>query len=203
MTAPMSSAPSCCESEGIYQYRKNGERHAWNPEAIYLLQWAVRTGDYQKYKQFSALVDQQNQKPHVIRGLLDFKPQTPIPLDEVEPVENILKRMTTGAMSFGSLGKDVHETIAVAMNAIGGRSNSGEGGEEPERYAPAPRRNLGAQRDQAGGVRRVSASRATIWSTPTNCRSRSRRARNPAKAASFPATRSIRSSPARATRRPA
>ena len=126
------------ESEGVYQYRKNGERHAWNPETIHLLQWAVRTGDYQKYKQFSALVDQQNQKPHVIRGLLDFAPRTPIPLDEVEPVEAIFKRMTTGAMSFGSLGKDVHEAIAVAMNHIGGRSNCGEGGEEPERYAPRP-----------------------------------------------------------------
>lgn len=124
------------ESRGTYEYRKGGEHHAWNPETIHLLQWAVRTGDYSKYKEFSALVDRQNQRPHVIRGLLDFKPQTPISLEEVEPVESILRRMTTGAMSFGSLGKDVHETIAVAMNAIGGRSNCGEGGEEAERYLP-------------------------------------------------------------------
>jgi glutamate synthase (NADPH/NADH) large chain len=130
--------PTLLESDGVYEYRKGGEHHAWNPEAIYLLQWAARTGDYAKYKQFSALVDSQNQRPHVIRGLLDFKAQTPIPLEEVEPVESILKRMNTGAMSFGSLGKDVHETIAVAMNAIGGRSNCGEGGEEPERYPPRP-----------------------------------------------------------------
>jgi glutamate synthase (NADPH/NADH) large chain len=126
------------DSEGIYQYRKTGEKHAWNPEAIYLLQWAARSGDYSKFQQFSQLVNQQNQKPHVLRGLLDFLPQTSIPIDEVEPIENILKRMTTGAMSFGSLGKDVHETIAIAMNAIGGRSNSGEGGEDPARFLPRP-----------------------------------------------------------------
>ncbi|MBN2306021.1 MAG: glutamate synthase large subunit, partial [Anaerolineae bacterium] len=130
--------PPMLESQGIYQYRKDGEQHAWNPETVYLLQWAARTGDHQKYQQFAQLVNQQNQRPHVIRGLLDFAPQSPIPLDEVEPVENILKRMTTGAMSFGSLGKDVHETIAAAMNQIGGRSNSGEGGEDPARYHPQP-----------------------------------------------------------------
>jgi glutamate synthase (NADPH/NADH) large chain len=130
--------PKMLESEGVYQYRKNGERHAWNPETIHLLQWAVRSGDYCKYKEFAALVNRQNQKPHVIRGLLDFKPQTPIPIEEVEPVEAIYKRITTGAMSFGSLGKDVHETIAIAMNTIGGRSNSGEGGEESERFKPRP-----------------------------------------------------------------
>jgi len=128
--------PKLLPSEGIYQYRKGGEYHAWNPEAIYLMQWAVRSGDYNKYKEFANHVNRFNQRPHVIRGLFDFKPQTPIPLEEVEPIENILRRMTTGAMSYGSLGKDVHETIAVAMNTLGGRSNSGEGGEEPERYTP-------------------------------------------------------------------
>jgi glutamate synthase (NADPH/NADH) large chain len=130
--------PAHLESLGIYQYRKNGERHAWNPDAIYLLQWATRTGDYTRYKQFADLVNRQNQKPHVIRGLLDFKLRTPIPLDEVEPIEAILKRMSTGAMSFGSLGREAHEAIATAMNAIGGRSNSGEGGEDAERFQPRP-----------------------------------------------------------------
>ncbi|MEW6579859.1 MAG: glutamate synthase large subunit [Chloroflexota bacterium] len=130
--------PALLSSEGVYQYRKNGELHAWNPEAIYLLQWAVRSGEYAKYREFAEHVNRFNQRPHVIRGLFDFKPQTPIPIEEVEPVENILRRMTTGAMSFGSLGKDVHETIAIAMNRLGGRSNSGEGGEEPERFAPRP-----------------------------------------------------------------
>ncbi|NDJ78832.1 MAG: glutamate synthase large subunit [Chloroflexi bacterium] len=130
--------PALLPSAGVYQFRKDGERHAWNPEAIHLLQWAVRTGDYAKYLAFADHVNTFNQTPHVIRGLLDFKPQTPIPLDEVEPVENILRRMTTGAMSFGSLGKEVHETLAAAMNALGGRSNSGEGGEDPARYALRP-----------------------------------------------------------------
>ena len=130
--------PALLPSEGVYQYRKNGEQHAWNPEAIYLLQWAVRSGDYAKYREFAEHVNRFNQRPHVIRGLFDFKPQTPVPLEEVEPAESILRRMTTGAMSFGSLGKDVHETIAIAMNRLGGRSNSGEGGEEPERFTPRP-----------------------------------------------------------------
>ncbi len=125
-------------SEGIYQYRKGGEEHAWNPETIHILQWSTRSGDYEKYKEFANLVNTRNQNPHVIRGLLDFVEQEPIPLSEVEPASNIIKHFTTGAMSFGSLGKEAHETIAMAMNAIGGLSNSGEGGEDPERYLPRP-----------------------------------------------------------------
>jgi glutamate synthase (NADPH/NADH) large chain len=125
-------------SEGIYRYRKDGEKHAWNPETISYLQWAVRSNDYEKYKQFAQLVNAQNQRPHVIRGLLDFKKRKSIPLNEVEPTSEILMRFTTGAMSFGSLGEEIHETIAIAMNAIGGRSNSGEGGEDPERFELRP-----------------------------------------------------------------
>ncbi len=130
--------PPLLEDEGVYHYRKDGEKHAWNPETIHLLQWAVRTNDYGKFKQFSKLVNSQNQRPHVIRGLLDFKPQNSIPIDEVEPASEIFKRLTTGAMSFGSISKQAHETIAIAMNTIGGRSNSGEGGEDPERFYPRP-----------------------------------------------------------------
>ena len=126
--------PDLLPSEGVYQYRKNGEKHAWNPETISSLQRAVRSGNFEKYKEFARLVDSQNQYPHVIRGLLDFVKRKPIPLDEVEPASEILKRFTTGAMSFGSLGEEIHQTIAIAMNTIGGRSNSGEGGEDPERY---------------------------------------------------------------------
>lgn len=122
------------ESEGVYSYRKYGEKHAWNPETIYMLQWATRTGDYAKYKQYSKLADKETAKPHFIRGLLDFKKQTPISIDEVEPVSAITKRLLTGAMSFGSLSKEVHEAMAIALNKIGGRSNSGEGGENPERF---------------------------------------------------------------------
>ncbi|GHV75682.1 glutamate synthase [Spirochaetia bacterium] len=121
---------------GQYRWRKYGERHAWNPETIYLLQWATRTADYKKFKEFSSLVDTFNQSPHVIRGLLDFAASAQaIPLEEVESVEEIMKRFTTGAMSFGSISREAHETIAKAMNSIHGRSNSGEGGESPERFA--------------------------------------------------------------------
>jgi glutamate synthase (NADPH/NADH) large chain len=131
---------------GQYRWRGKGEKHGWNPETIYLLQWAARTGDYKKFKEFSAAVDRQNRNPHVIRGLLDFAPPgsvkngpaAPVPLDEVESVEAIMKRFTTGAMSFGSISKEAHETIARAMNSIKGRSNSGEGGESPERFAVLP-----------------------------------------------------------------
>ncbi len=126
--------PVLLESDGVYQYLRDGEKHAWNPEVIHFLQWAVRDDDYEKYKQFAKLVNTQNQRPHVIRGLFEFKPRTPIPIEEVEPAEAIFKRLTTGAMSFGSISKAAHETIAIAMNAIGGRSNSGEGGEDPERF---------------------------------------------------------------------
>ncbi|GHV93764.1 glutamate synthase [Spirochaetia bacterium] len=130
--------------DGQYRWRKNGERHAWNPDAIHLLQWAARTGDYQKFKQFSSLSDKLNRSPHVIRGLLDFAapgmvkdaPLAAISIDEVESIEAIMKRFTTGAMSFGSISKEAHETIAIAMNSIKGRSNSGEGGENPERFGP-------------------------------------------------------------------
>jgi glutamate synthase (NADPH/NADH) large chain len=122
--------------DGQYRWRKDGERHAWNPETIHLLQWASRSGDYGKFKQFTAVSDALNQSPHVIRGLLDFARDraVPIPIEETESEEEIMKRFTTGAMSFGSISKEAHETIALAMNSIHGRSNSGEGGENPDRF---------------------------------------------------------------------
>jgi glutamate synthase (NADPH/NADH) large chain len=121
---------------GQYRWRKTGERHAWNPETIYLLQWAARTGDYGKFKQFTAAADNLNRSPHVIRGLLDFVKEraAPVRIEEVESVDEIMKRFTTGAMSFGSISREAHETIAKAMNSIKGRSNSGEGGESAERF---------------------------------------------------------------------
>jgi glutamate synthase (NADPH/NADH) large chain len=141
-------ALSACLLEGIGQYswRKTGERHAWNPDTIHLLQWATRTGDYGKFKEFSKLSDELNRSPHVIRGLLDFAspgtvkdaPGGPVPLEEVESVREIMKRFTTGAMSFGSISKEAHETIAEALNSIEGRSNSGEGGEDAERFPVLP-----------------------------------------------------------------
>ena len=122
-------------TEGVFSYRKYGEHHAWNPESIALLQWSTRTGNYSKFKEYSDLVNADTARPGFIRGLLKIK-RNPIPIDEVEPVENIMKRFVTGAMSYGSISREAHETLAIAMNRIGGRSNTGEGGEDPVRFIP-------------------------------------------------------------------
>lgn len=121
------------ESGGEYEWRKYGEHHAWNPESIGLLQWATRTNDYSKFKEYSSLVDKQNKKPAFIRSCFKFK-KNPISIEQVESVEEIMKRFVTGAMSYGSISKEAHEALAVTMNTIGGRSNTGEGGEDPERF---------------------------------------------------------------------
>ncbi len=121
------------ENEGTYAWRRNGLHHAWNPESIGLLQWATRTNDYAKFKEFSALVDRQNKRPAFIRGCFNLK-RNPIPLDQVEPEEEIMKRFVTGAMSYGSISIETHEALAITMNTIGGRSNTGEGGEDPARF---------------------------------------------------------------------
>ncbi len=123
---------STLENLGHYAYRRNGENHAWNPETIARLQIATRTGDYQKFKEYVKAVDEK-EDPIFIRDLMDFK-RNPISIDEVEPVENIMRRFVTGAMSYGSISREAHEAMAFAMNIIGGRSNTGEGGEDPERY---------------------------------------------------------------------
>jgi glutamate synthase (NADPH/NADH) large chain len=125
-------------NEGFYHFRTDGEFHAWNPNTIGLLQWATRTNNYEKYKEFSAQVEVENRRPHFLRGCVNIKKGKPIPVEEVEPVESILKRFVTGAMSFGSISKEAHEAMAIAMNSIGGRSNTGEGGEDAERFKPGP-----------------------------------------------------------------
>ena len=122
-------------TEGIYSYRKHGEQHAWNPETIALLQWSTRNNDREKFREFSNRVNNDTSFPLFIRGLLKIK-KNPIPVEETEPVENIMKRFVTGAMSFGAISIEAHETLAIAMNRIGGRSNTGEGGENPERFTP-------------------------------------------------------------------
>lgn len=107
-------------------------RHAWNPDTIATLQQATRTGDYAKFKEYSRLVDQK-ESPIFIRDLMEWK-KNPIPIDEVEPVESIVRRFVAGAMSFGALSKEAHEAICLAMNKLGARSNTGEGGEDSERF---------------------------------------------------------------------
>ncbi|MEN8227935.1 MAG: glutamate synthase large subunit [Bacteroidota bacterium] len=121
--------------EGVYNYRKYGEHHAWNPESVALLQWSTRSNDYTKYKEYAMQVDRETARPGFLRGLLTYK-QNPIPIAEVEGVESIMKRFVTGAMSYGSISREAHEAMAIAMNRIGGRSNTGEGGEDPERFMP-------------------------------------------------------------------
>ena len=123
------------DSGGVYQWRSNGEYHLFNPETIHKLQFAVKTGDYKLFKEYSSLLNDENQRLCTIRGLLEFNTSEPsVPIDEVESVEAICKRFKTGAMSYGSISIEAHEAIAIAMNRIGGKSNSGEGGEDPDRY---------------------------------------------------------------------
>ncbi|HVT73631.1 MAG TPA: glutamate synthase large subunit [Lacunisphaera sp.] len=119
---------------GLYQWRAEGEAHLFTPESIHALQKATRTGSYATFKQYSKLINEQGGKLCTLRSLLDFKPSTAIPIAEVEPVEAIMKRFKTGAMSYGSISQEAHETLAIAMNRIGGKSNTGEGGEDPARY---------------------------------------------------------------------
>ena len=122
---------------GMYAFRKTGELHAWNPETIATLQIATRLGSYKKFKEYTAAVDCK-EKPIFIRDFFDFKKGTPIPIDEVESVENIMHRFVTGAMSFGAISKEAHEALGIAMNRIGAKSNTGEGGEDAERFKPRP-----------------------------------------------------------------
>jgi glutamate synthase (NADPH) large chain len=123
---------------GSYQWRRDGEFHLWNPESISSLQDAARKNDYKKYQEFSSLINDQSKNPATLRSLLKFKDVKSVSMEEVEKVENIFKRFATGAMSFGSIGRGAHETLAIAMNRIGGRSNTGEGGEDPMRFMPLP-----------------------------------------------------------------
>ncbi|MGI9245115.1 MAG: glutamate synthase-related protein, partial [Steroidobacteraceae bacterium] len=119
---------------GQYQWRASGEHHLFNPESIHRLQKSVRTGSYETFKSYSALVNDQATNLCTLRGLLEFKAGEPVPLEEVESVESLMRRFKTGAMSYGSISKEAHETLAIAMNRIGGKSNTGEGGEDPERF---------------------------------------------------------------------
>ncbi|NDB17582.1 MAG: FMN-binding glutamate synthase family protein, partial [Gammaproteobacteria bacterium] len=121
-----------------YQWRADGEFHVFNPESIHRLQKAVRTGSYATFKSYAELIDDRAKNLSTLRGLLDFKNGESVPIEEVEPIESIMKRFKTGAMSYGSISKEAHETLAIAMNRIGGKSNTGEGGEDPDRYVPLP-----------------------------------------------------------------
>jgi glutamate synthase domain-containing protein 2/glutamate synthase domain-containing protein 1/glutamate synthase domain-containing protein 3 len=145
---------------GQYQYRKEGEYHLFNPETVHKLQYAVRSNNYKVFKEYSKLVNDQSRRLCTLRGLFELKfAAQPIPIEEVEPVEEILKRFKSGAMSYGSISKEAHETLAIAMNRIGGKSNTGEGGEDPARYTPDPN---GDSRNSA--IKQVASGRFGVTS---------------------------------------
>ena len=146
---------------GQYQWRADGEAHLFNPETIHTLQKATRMGDYATFRKYSELVNRQSSQLYTLRGLMEFKrTRPPVPIDEVEPVESIVKRFKTGAMSYGSISKEAHEALAIAMNRIGGKSNTGEGGEDPDRYIPDP--VTGDSRNSA--IKQVASGRFGVTS---------------------------------------
>jgi glutamate synthase domain-containing protein 2/glutamate synthase domain-containing protein 3 len=135
---PQGPPPKFLDVGGEYHVRAGGQNHLWTPQAISQLQHAVRTGQERAYRQYAALINDQSRARVTLRGLLGFRAAAAVPLEEVEPVEAIIKRFSSSAMSFGSISREAHETIAIAMNRLGARSNCGEGGEDPERARPLP-----------------------------------------------------------------
>ena len=145
---------------GEYQWRRDGEYHLFNPETVFKLQHATRSGQYRLFKEYTDKVDRQNENLATLRGLFEFKfRKDPIPVAEVEPIENIMKRFSTGAMSYGSISKQAHETLAIAMNRIGGKSNTGEGGEDPDRYKPDENGDL-----RRSAIKQVASGRFGVTS---------------------------------------
>jgi glutamate synthase (ferredoxin) len=157
---PRAQTGPVLEVGGQYQWRRDGEHHLFNPETVHKLQLACRTNNYKTFKEYSRLVDDQSQRLCTLRGLFDLKllPQ-PIPLDDVEPVDAIVQRFKTGAMSYGSISREAHEALAIAMNRVGGKSNTGEGGEDPARYTPDPN---GDSRNSA--IKQVASGRFGVTS---------------------------------------
>lgn len=153
------TAPVDLEVGGVYQWKQRGETHLFNPQTIHLLQYSTRRADYNLFKKYSALIDEQSEKALTLRGLLTFRKGKSIPLEEVEPVENILKRFATGAMSFGSISHEAHTTLAIAMNRIGGRSNSGEGGEDEIRFEAKENGDL-----ERSAIKQVASGRFGVTS---------------------------------------
>ncbi|MBX7161071.1 MAG: glutamate synthase large subunit [Acidimicrobiia bacterium] len=146
---------------GEYQWRREGEHHLFNPETVYKLQHSTRQGRYDIFKEYTRLVDDQSERLATLRGLLRFRDgvRAPVPIDEVEPVASIVKRFSTGAMSYGSISAEAHETLAIAMNRLGARSNTGEGGENPERFTPDANGDL-----RRSAIKQVASGRFGVTS---------------------------------------
>jgi glutamate synthase (NADPH/NADH) large chain len=152
------------DAGGEYQWRREGEYHLFNPETVFKLQHATRTRRYQIFKEYSRAVDDQSRRLATLRGLFELRDaetagRDPVPLDEVEPVSEIVKRFSTGAMSYGSISREAHETLAIAMNRLGGRSNTGEGGEDADRYVPDPNGDL-----RRSAIKQVASGRFGVTS---------------------------------------
>jgi glutamate synthase (NADPH) large chain len=157
------------ETGGEYQWRRDGEPHLFNPETVFKLQHATRSRRYELFKEYTSLIDDQSAKLKTLRGLLRLKgidesadatrEHVRVPIDEVEPVADIVKRFATGAMSYGSISAEAHETLAIAMNRLGGRSNTGEGGEDPDRFSPDPNGDL-----RRSAVKQVASGRFGVTS---------------------------------------
>jgi glutamate synthase (NADPH/NADH) large chain len=154
--------PPNLSNDGQFHWRSDGERHVWRPETIAHIQVAARTGGQDPYDRFAEHVDDENRRLCTLRGMLEFKPTTtgPIPIEEVQPANEIVKRFVTGAMSFGSISAEAHETLAVAMNRLGGKSNTGEGGEDSERFNPLVNGD-----SKRSAIKQVASGRfgVTIW----------------------------------------
>jgi glutamate synthase (NADPH) large chain len=184
------------ELGGEYQWRREGEYHLFNPETVFKLQHATRSGRYDVYKEYTALVDDQSKRLATLRGLFELKvgARPPVPIDEVEPVSEIVKRFATGAMSYGSISAEAHETLAIAMNRIGGKSNTGEGGEDPERFTPDANGDL-----RRSAIKQVASGRFGVTSeylvNSDDIQIKMAQGPSPVRAASFPAARCTRGSP--------
>lgn len=151
---PKPNFENSLENIGKYKFRRDGEHHLWTPTTITLLQRAVRENDVSKYREYAEFINNQARHLCTLRGLFKFKPTKPVPIDEVESVDSIVHRFVTGAMSFGSISPEAHETIALAMNRLGGMSNSGEGGEDPARY-----KGIGTYDNKASAIKQVASGR--------------------------------------------
>lgn len=160
-----STAKQALEVGGQYQWKRRGEYHMFNPQTIHLLQKSTRLNDYQLYKKYANLINDQTRKAATLRGLMEFSKRKPIPIEEVESKENIFKRFATGAMSFGSISFEAHTTLAIAMNRIGGKSNSGEGGEDEIRFERKPNGDW-----ERSAIKQVASGRFGVTSNYlTNC----------------------------------
>ena len=158
---PEERAHRTLEEGGEYRWRRDGEYHLFNPETVFKLQHATREGRYDVFKEYTRLIDDQSRNLATLRGLFEFRDdmRPPVPIEEVEPIASIISRFSTGAMSYGSISAEAHETLAIAMNRIGGRSNTGEGGEDPERFTPDENGDL-----RRSAIKQVASGRFGVTS---------------------------------------